>query len=670
MDSLHSTQRQVRAALVAIALVIVIGVIGYMMIEKMRFIDALWETVVTLATIGYGDIVPRTIAGRIFTIFLIIVGLSVFAYGLQASATLIVSPALREARQRRRIQRAVDRLQHHYIICGAGELVDKTIALLLESARQRQELQLALFYQPVDRALNILLGDKRGGKLSFLRRWIGQAAHIVVRQLHRSETLLDVVVVVTPIPAFADHLRQNGLMVIEGDPSSDEQLRLAGVEHAQALMVMLDSDTETLLAVLTARTLNPKLDITAAALEETFTPKMLRAGANGVIAPYDIAGQFLNNATLRPAVNDFFGNILFSPRSDYQAAALHLWDDSPWIGQPIGSLDLRGRFQTGVIGLRLDNGDYVYAPDETWVLRADEILIVVAPAAQISALHVSIRGSQPNKPRSLSWQRIPQPAVTHYDDTPLPDAGKPVAEMARHFIICGSGRVAHNAINKLNPQRPFVIISDDTVYADELRERGFRVVQGDPTSEQTLLQAGVERALAIMVGVEDPAASVLTILNCRGISKSLLITAAAQNDEMIAKLHRAGADRVVGSFQTAAAYVLMATTRPAVSEFLQHIIFNPAARIETTELYMQDNSPWIGRRIDSLGLNHKYRAGVIGLRTADGQCLYAPHGSHILGINEVLIVVTPMEFSDELRIVAHGSETKRPDTLRLKHEGT
>jgi hypothetical protein len=169
MDSLHSTQRQVRAALAAIALVIIIGVIGYMVIEKMRFIDALWETVVTLATIGYGDIVPRTIAGRIFTIFLIIVGLSVFAYGLQASATLIVSPAIREARQRRRIQRAVDRLQHHYIICGAGELVDKTITLLLESARQRQELQLALFYQPVDRALNLLFGRERGGPLSFLR---------------------------------------------------------------------------------------------------------------------------------------------------------------------------------------------------------------------------------------------------------------------------------------------------------------------------------------------------------------------------------------------------------------------------------------------------------------------------------------------------------------------
>ncbi|MBI5669408.1 MAG: NAD-binding protein [Chloroflexi bacterium] len=664
MDSLNTTQRQVRAALVAIALVIFIGVIGFTIIERLTFMDALWVTVVTLATIGYGDVVPHTPQGRLFTIFLIIVGLSVFAYGLQATATLIVSPNLREARQRRRIHRAVGQLQHHYVILGAGELVDKTINLLLDSAQRRQAAQLARLYQPVDRALTRFLGDEHQGRLRLVRRWLARVAHGVVRQMHRGETLLDVVVVVTPSPDFANHLREHSLLVIEGDPSSDSVLRSAGIERAQALMVLLDSDTETLLAVLTARALNSNLDITAAALEEMLVPKMLRAGANAIIAPYDIAGQFLNNATLRPAVNDFFGQILFSSQADVQTTALHLGDDSPWIGYPLGSLDLRDQFQAAVLGLRLESGDYLYTPDENRRLQENEALIVVAPAPQIALLQAACRGGRPPKPRQYHWQRLPQPSVHQYDRHPTPDAHKPVEAMSRHFIICGSGRVARNAINKLNPQRPFVIISDNAAYADELRERGFRVVYGDPTAEPVLRQAGVERALAIMVAVDDPAASVLTVLNCRVMSKRLLITAAAPNDDMITRLQRAGADRVVGSFQAAAAYVLLAATRPAVSEFLQHILFNPQVGIETTELYMQDNSPWIGWTINALHLRQRYRAGVIGLRLADGRYRYAPPGDHVLGENEVLIVVTPMEFSDELRETAHGSETKRPDTLR------
>lgn len=664
MDSLKTTQRQIRTALAAIALVIVVGVIGYMVIERMTFMDALWETVVTLATVGYGDIVPRTTPGRIFTIFLIISGLSVFAFGLQASATLIVSPALREARQRRRIQRAVDRLQHHYIICGVGELVDKTVAYLLEGAQRRQAAQLALLYAPVDKLLARVFGT-RDRETHVLRRWLWAGAHLWVRQRHRGETLLDVVVVVTPNRAFADHVRDNGLLVIEGDPSSDETLRRAGLEHAQSVMVMLDSDTETLLAVLTARALNPQVDITAAALEEMLIPKMLRAGANSIIAPYDIAAQFLNSATLRPAVNAFFNQILFSPGGNMQTTALPLWDDSPWIGQTLDRLNLPEQYETSVLGIRLESGAYEHTPDINRRLQAFETLIVVAPAGQIPVLHTACRGGQPAPPRAANWQRLPQPLTHHYEAHPAPEAPAPIEALSRHFIICGSGRITRSVISKLNPQRPFVIISDDAAYADELRERGFRVVSGSPAHETTLRQAGVERALAIMVTVDDPAASVLTVLNCRSLSKRLLITAAAPNDEMLTKLHRAGADRVVGSFQAAAAYVLLAATRPAVSDFLQHIMFNPYVGLETTELYMQDNSPWLGHTLDSLRLRDRYHAGVIGLRLEDGQYLYAPPGDHVVGHNEVLIVITPMEHADELRETAHGSVTRRPDTLRL-----
>jgi voltage-gated potassium channel len=668
VDSFNETRRQVRLALLALVLIVCIGVSGYMLIEGMSPLDAIWMTIETLTTIGYGDIVPRTAEGRVFTLFLIIVGLSIFAYGIQASSVLLISPSVRQIRQRQRIQRTINRLQHHYIICGAGELVDKTSAYLIESAARRRSQQLDTFYQPLDTLMRRLLGSADTGALRRLHRPLRAGLRALVRQFHRGETLLDVVVVITPDAGFAHHLREHAVMVVEGDPTEDDTLRLAGVDHAQAMMVMLDADTETLLTVLTARNLNAHLDITATTLDDHLAAQMIRIGANSVIAPYDSAGQFLNSATLRPAVNGFFTSILYAPDAHSVITELHLWDDSPWIGKRPRELNLRERFEAGIIGLRHDSGIYSYMPSDDYLLAEGDIIIAVAPAHRISPLQAECRASAGQHPRSATWQRLPQPISTPASPSMPAESGQNSQPLSEHFIICGCGRIARSAIKWLNPQRPFVVISDDEAYTAELRERGFSVVHGQPEAESVLRQAGVEQAQAIMVVIDDPAASVLAVLNSRSRSKRLLITAAAQNDQMIAKLQRAGADRVVSPFDLAAQFVLIAATRPVVSDFLQHIIFNYQTGIETTELYMQDNSPWLGHSIASLGLAH-YQAGVIGLRAADGSYQYAPPSTHILRINEVLIVVTPMVYADELRAKAHGGFSKKPVSLRRSASG-
>jgi voltage-gated potassium channel len=667
MDSLKETRRQIVIALNAVIIVVVIGIIGYTVIEGMVLLDAIWMTLETLTTIGYGDIVPKTPQGRIFTLFLIVIGLSVFAFGLQASATFLLSPVIRDLRARRRTQRVIDGLQHHYLICGVGELVDTTIKSLLDAAKRRQAYQWEQIYKPIDHFLDGIFGDDAHGHFPRIRSIARSIILFFVRIFHQSETLLDVLVVVTPNPAYASQLRDKGLLVVEGDPTIDDVLRQAGIEHAQAMMVMLDSDTEALLTVLTARSLNTHLDITAATLEEQLAPKMIRVGANGVIAPYEVAGQFLNNATLRPAVNEFFNSILFNQHSDMQTTQINLWDDSPWIGQRLSKLRLREQYQAAVIGLRLENGGFSYAPSDDYILKEGEVVIAVAPAHYITAIQQSARGDAPPKPRMAVWQRLPQPAIpirTPQRNYTLEEAEQAIAEMSGHFIVCGTGRVARNAINKLDPARPFVIVSDNPAYTDELLARGFRVIHGNAIQESVLKKAGVERALAIMVAIDDDATSVLTILNCRALSKRLLITATALSDEMMPKLQRAGADRVVGPFQVAAQFVLLATTRPAVSDFLQYVVYNYSAKIETAELYMQHDSPWIGRDIESLLLDRLFRAGVIGIRQADGHYIYAPPGDYILKEHEVLIVVTPMEHSDELRVTAHASATGRPVSLR------
>ena len=160
---------------------------------------------------------------------------------------------------------------------------------------------------------------------------------------------------------------------------------------------------------------------------------------------------------------------------------------------------------------------------------------------------------------------------------------------------------------------------------------------------------------------------VLTVLSARSISKSLLISVTATTDDMIEKLRRSGADRVVSPFHVSAQFVLLSTTRPEIAEFLQHVLYNEITGLETAELYMEDDSPWIGKTIESLGLMIRFRAGVIGIRRANSTSfLYAPPLSHVIQAHEVLIVVTPMQYFDELRAIAVGHKDKRPATLRLQ----
>ncbi len=662
MDSFKEARQQIRLSFAVIGITITIGVVGFMILEQLSLLDSIWLTVITLATIGYGDIYARTAEGRVFTVLLILFGLGAVGYGLQASAAFFLSPIVNDFRQRRRIQRAVNRLQHHYIICGAGELVDDTIQYLLESNARRMAMQKQSWLEPLDNRLQSLFGTHT----SILKRFITVIMAYPISWLHRGETLLDQVVVVTPDHQFADHLRSHDVLVIEGDPTNDQVLRLAGVDHAQAIIIMLDDDTEALLSVLTVRSVNETIDIIAAAMEEQAAHKMIRVGANDVVAHYDIVGSFLNNATLRPVVYDFLSSILFSDHTSHVTTQIRLTSDSPWIGKKLGDLQLRDRYASHIIGLRQEGGLYRYTPPDDYPLQEGEFMIAVTPVKKAHHLQSQTMTSVLSS-RIPNWQRLPRPArpsqpiqrVYTLDECPVV-----IGQMRGHFIICGLGRVSQNAIHKLDPARPFVIICADMQSAADLLARGFRVVLGKSTDDAVLRQAGVERALGIMIDIEDDATSVMTVLNCRAINKRLLITAAAANEQIQPKLLRAGADRVMVPFQVAAQFILLSAIRPVISEFLQYIVYNYHAGIETTELYMQADSPWIGQSLRELQLEQRFEAGVLGIRLVDGQYEYAPPTDHVVQTGEVLIIVVPMRYADELRVLALGSAQSRPSSLR------
>ena len=403
---MEDLQRQLRIAIFAFLIIVPIGTIGFMWLEGWSFVDSLYVTVITLSTIGYGDLTPEDPYGRLFTIVLAVSGLSAFAFAGQAFIQFFTSPILRTVRQRRLTQRKVDKLSNHYIICGMGEMVDRTVEYLLQGANARRDSIREQQYRPIDNFFDRLLGDDEDGHALWLRRPIKKLSHTLINMFQTQSTILDILVVITHDENYAQQLRNNDLLVIKGDPTVDGVLIDAGIKRAQAMMIMLDNDTETLLSVLTAHTLVPTIHITAAVLDDDLGRKIVRAGATNVLNPFDTAGQFLNSATFRPAVNAFFNGVMFEHTTSYSLTQLTVREGSPWLGKTIGSLKLQNNFSAGVIGIRYDNSRYGYAPSDQYILQEDEVLIVVAPSENIQALQLACAGTT-HKTRFAVWQPLP-----------------------------------------------------------------------------------------------------------------------------------------------------------------------------------------------------------------------------------------------------------------------
>lgn len=654
MDSLQGIKRRLATSMLIILVIGVIGVIGFSIFEEnLEPLNAIWMTIITLTTIGYGDIVPITPAGRVFNLLLILVGIGAYAYAFQAVAELISSPLIREVRSQRRTRKEIAQLEGHYIICGDGPMIKHITAIMAQIDEIGQYRLQSAITQHLEQ------WHLQGPFLRVLTRpliWLGQ------RKLNRLVVVTTDWAVDTPCPGF--------IRVIKGIPTSDDILLAAGVERASAMMVTLEDDAQSLLVVLTARQYNSHMRITSTVRDEDMHSHVIRAGATSAILPYDIGGQILNMATLRPAVGDFFNYILFNLEDRIITEQYHIGESSPVLGQSLGSLDLAARFQAGVVALMQPDGSFLVTPPPGLVLQQDQVLLITSPLAHIASLNRVITRSGRHSDWQQSWQRLP--VRMEHPHHPLPDdetatleaVQAAIDELSQHFVICADGHAGKEAVQNLDPQRPFVIITNDDAYADWLLSVGFRVVLGNPIHQDILERAGIKRALSLMVTQQDEAASLLTVLTARSLSRTLNITAAADNVLMEAKLKRAGADRIAMPFQVAAEFIFLTVIRPVVIDFFQHVVFNRQQGIETTELYMQEDSPFIGQTLAATGLQAQYQGYTIGIRQADGRFLIAPPPDYILQAHEVLIVVAPMAHTDELRAIWRPHKTARLTSIR------
>jgi len=257
VEELSRTRDRLLGVAAILAGCLAAGTLGYKLIEGWSLFDALYMTVITVGTVGYGETHPLSTAGRAFTMLLILGGIGAFTYGISTIAAVIIEGDLSDALRRRRMDKKIDALSGHYVVCGAGHT---------------------------------------GGVICAELRKTGRA--FVVVDLEQAT-----------IDKLAERLGAEFLHVV-GDGTEDEVLRRAGVERASGVFAVLATDQDNAFVVLSAKGINPKARVLACQKSLGVREKLLRSGADGVVDPEFIGGLRLASEMIRPATVGFLDSML------------------------------------------------------------------------------------------------------------------------------------------------------------------------------------------------------------------------------------------------------------------------------------------------------------------------------------------------------------------------
>lgn len=322
---------RLRRAVVVLVLVIGIGVAGYVTLEGWSVFDAFYMTVITLATIGYGEVQQLHTPGRVFTIVLILLGITVGTYALGAFTELIVAEKVRDIFGRRRMERGLAQLKDHFIICGWG--------------RMGQEIGREFRTKKVPFVV-IELGDDKCRQLEEL-----------------------------------------GVLFVHGDAARDENLKAAGVERARGLIAVAPRDPENIFITLSARAMNPDLFIIARSVYEQDQHKLELAGADRVISPYVIGARRIAAAAFHPTVVDFLDLEVHHEKLEWELEDLEVTTECWFSGKTLRESGIREKCGCTVLAVKEpETGTFVSNPSPETKLDPGDWLVVLGTLDQLSAL--------------------------------------------------------------------------------------------------------------------------------------------------------------------------------------------------------------------------------------------------------------------------------------------
>ncbi len=322
-------RRKLIYASIAILATIIFGASGFCLIEGLSLLDGIYLATQTVTSVGYGDLPPKTVFGKIFAIFFMLGGGGTVLYALSILAQAVIQSEILNALGKRRITRGMSKLNNHFIICGAGRVGNRIIREL-----KRQNLEFV----------------------------------IIERDEKKVSALLE-----------------NGEYVIVGDATLEENMNRAGVARARGLAACLPDDADNVYVVLTARGMNSKMHIVSRAVEEQAETKLIRAGANRVIAPILIGGINMARALTKPAIADFMDSIT-AENLELVFEEVLISDSSNYIGKKLKDSNLRSELDLIVVAVKRKNGEMIFHPSGETEIMADDLLIVIGRAEAMQKL--------------------------------------------------------------------------------------------------------------------------------------------------------------------------------------------------------------------------------------------------------------------------------------------
>lgn len=309
--------------LVMIVLILAVGTVGFHFIEGWPLLESAYVATQTVTTVGYGDITPKTEAGRTFSLVFMLVGVGTVLYGLTQIARSVVQSGIIEVLGSRRRIKEMDKLNDHYIVCGAGRIGRRIIKTLQK-----------------------------------------QGQPFVV--LEKEETRLA-------------QFEPSNFPILIADATLEENLIQAGVTRARGLASCLPDDADNVYVVLTARGLNPKLHIVARAVEEQAEQKLIRAGASRVVSPTIIGSQSMARSLLKPAISDFMESIVAESLDlvfEEVAVDIH----SRLAGRALSDTNILHEPNLMVVAIRRRAGELEFQPTADTIVSEGDLLIVIGKA--------------------------------------------------------------------------------------------------------------------------------------------------------------------------------------------------------------------------------------------------------------------------------------------------
>lgn len=316
MDSI-----KLRYSLLMLFGIIAFGTCGYYFVEHMPLFDAFYMTIITISTVGFAEVIPLSQAGRIITVIIIILGISVGAYTIGMLVRALVEGELVQIFGRRKVQKQVSGLKNHFIICGFGRIG------------------------------RIVCSELDADNIDF--------------------------VVIEKDPTVIEHIEARKYLYLEMDATTEEALMQAGVMKAKGIVTAVNSDANNVFITMTAKSLRPDVFVLGRASEEKNEAKLFRAGANRVVSPYLIGGRRIAQMLKKPTVVDFIDVAMMGTHLGLMMEEASVGDKSSLIGKSLIDSNIRKDYGAIIVAIKKVSGDMIFNPMPSEKLEGGDVIVIL-----------------------------------------------------------------------------------------------------------------------------------------------------------------------------------------------------------------------------------------------------------------------------------------------------